>query len=182
MTNLARLATLVATGLIVATVLVLVTQHKFNRLEARRMADPVQYSSVKDLDRQLRCMAQNIYWEAAGEPPEGKLAVGQIVLNRVAHEDFPKDPCQVIFQRNVVYSRVVCQFSWYCENNYRTRAMNPESYRESMEAAKMVLLEGFRLPALENALYYHADYVNPQWRKERVAKIGRHIFYRERQI
>jgi spore germination cell wall hydrolase CwlJ-like protein len=46
-----------------------------------------------------------------------------------------------------------------------------------MEAAKKVLLEGFRLPSIKNALYYHADYVNPGWRKERVAKIGKHIFY-----
>jgi spore germination cell wall hydrolase CwlJ-like protein len=49
-----------------------------------------------------------------------------------------------------------------------------------MEVAKKVLLEGFRLPSLEPALYYHADYVNPQWRLDRVAKIGTHIFYKPR--
>lgn len=180
--NTIKITAIAIAGVLSAAALAWITHNKFDRLEARRMAEPATYTSVKDLDRQLRCMAQNVYWEAASEPAEGKLAVAQIVMNRVAHESFPKDPCQVIFQRNVVYSRVVCQFSWYCENNHRVRAMNPEAYRESMEAAKMVLLEGFRLPALENALYYHADYVNPQWRKHRVAKIGRHIFYQERQI
>jgi spore germination cell wall hydrolase CwlJ-like protein len=38
-------------------------------------------------------------------------------------------------------------------------------------------LEGFRLPSLDQALYYHADYVNPRWGKEKLATIGRHIFY-----
>jgi len=46
----------------------------------------------------------------------------------------------------------------------------------------MVLMEGFRLPSLQGALFYHADYVNPQWKKVRVAKIGRHIFYRHKDI
>jgi spore germination cell wall hydrolase CwlJ-like protein len=46
-----------------------------------------------------------------------------------------------------------------------------------MEAAKKVLLEGFRLPSLKDALYYHADYVNPGWKRARITQIGRHIFY-----
>ena len=35
-------------------------------------------------------------------------------------------------------------------------------------------------PRLEGALFYHADYVKPEWAKEkrRVARIGSHIFYR----
>jgi spore germination cell wall hydrolase CwlJ-like protein len=47
-----------------------------------------------------------------------------------------------------------------------------------MIAAKKVLLEDYRLPSLKNALYYHADYVHPGWKKEQVAKIGHHIFYK----
>ena len=45
------------------------------------------------------------------------------------------------------------------------------------EVAKKVLLEGFRLPSMKNALYYHADYVNIQWNKPEIARIGHHIFY-----
>ena len=86
----------------------------------------------------------------------------------------------MIFQKNVFYEKVVCQFSWYCESTHKTRAIHKPLYEESMEAAKMVLMEGFRLPGLQDALYYHADYVNPQWNKVRVAKIGRHIFYKDR--
>jgi spore germination cell wall hydrolase CwlJ-like protein len=53
-------------------------------------------------------------------------------------------------------------------------------WKESEEVAKKVLLEGFRLPGLKNALYYHADYVNPGWNKPKLEKIGRHIFYGEK--
>jgi spore germination cell wall hydrolase CwlJ-like protein len=49
-----------------------------------------------------------------------------------------------------------------------------------MEVAKKVLLENFRLDSLKDAMYYHADYVNPRWQKEKITKIGRHIFYKDR--
>jgi spore germination cell wall hydrolase CwlJ-like protein len=50
-------------------------------------------------------------------------------------------------------------------------------WKESEEVAKKVLLEKFRLPSLEHALFYHADYVNPGWKLPRIEKIGNHIFY-----
>jgi spore germination cell wall hydrolase CwlJ-like protein len=58
------------------------------------------------------------------------------------------------------------------------RPINKAAYEESMSVAKKVLLEGFRLPSLTTALYYHADYINPGWRREKIAHIGHHIFYR----
>lgn len=128
-------------------------------------------------ERQLQCLAQNIYYEAGSEPFEGKAAVAQVTLNRAASGKFPNDICKVIYQKNVVYDKVLCQFSWYCEGKAGIKPKNSVAYQQSMEAAKMVLLEGFRLPSLENAIYYHADYVNPKWGKQQVAKIGRHIFY-----
>ena len=41
-----------------------------------------------------------------------------------------------------------------------------------------VLLEKFRLPGLKHALYFHGTYINPGWKKEKVATIGNHIFYK----
>lgn len=136
-------------------------------------------TALKDKERRMQCMTQNIYWEAASEPAEGKLAVAQIVMNRVESGRFPSDPCQVVHQKNVVYEKVLCQFSWYCEQGAKTRPVQRKLWDESAEAARMVMIEGFRLPELKDALYYHADYVNPQWNKKRVAKIGRHIFYKD---
>lgn len=146
---------------------------KFNRLE------PASASQItaKVRERQLACLARNIYYEAGSEPFEGKVAVAQVTLNRMESGKFPDDVCQVIYQKNVFYEKVVCQFSWYCDREAMVRPIHKGNYDESMEAAKKVLLEGFRLPSIKDALFYHADYVNPGWKKERVAKIGRHIFY-----
>jgi spore germination cell wall hydrolase CwlJ-like protein len=137
--------------------------------------------SIKTRERQLDCLAMNIYREAGHEPFEGKVAVAQVTMNRVSHPSFPKDICGVIYQKNTVMDRVVCQFSWYCDSATRTRPVNKVAYEESYEVAKKVLLEGFKLDVLKEALYYHADYVNPQWGLPKVGKIGRHIFYREKE-
>jgi spore germination cell wall hydrolase CwlJ-like protein len=102
-------------------------------------------------------------------------------MNRVADGRFAKDVCGVVYQKNVFYDRVVCQFSWYCEGTHRVRPVHPGLWQESEEVAKKVMMEGFRLPSMKEALYYHADYVNPQWGKPKIDKIGRHIFYRERE-
>lgn len=147
---------------------------KFARIE------PVETAQVTAAmrERQLGCLAKNIYHEAGGEPFEGKVAVAQVTMNRAASSQFPGDVCKVIYQKNVFYERVVCQFSWVCDREVAFKPTNRANYNESMIAAQKVLLEDYRLPSLKNALYYHADYVNPGWKKEQVAKIGHHIFYK----
>jgi N-acetylmuramoyl-L-alanine amidase len=129
-------------------------------------------------DRQLECLAKNIYYEAGNEPFEGKVAVAQVTLNRVDSGSFPNDVCKTIYQKNMFYEKTVCQFSWYCDRATTMKPINRAVYNESMIVAKKVLLEGFRLPSLEHALYFHGDYINPGWNRQQVAKVGRHIFYR----
>lgn len=134
--------------------------------------------TAQQRQRELNCLARNIYYEAGNEPFEGKVAVAQVTLNRVNHNEFPDDICQVVYQKNIFYSRTVCQFSWYCDSQALVRPIDQKSYDESMIVAKKVLLEGFRLPSLTTALYYHANYINPNWRKQRITRVGRHIFYK----
>lgn len=153
------------------------TQQKFDELEQAASVVPTSIETIRDKQRQLACMTQNVYWEAASEPAEGKIAVAQVVMNRVASGQFGSTPCQVIHQRSLVYEKVICQFSWACDRIATSKPVRQDLWRESQEAAKMVLIEGFRLPSIEGALYYHADYVNPNWGKKRKAQIGRHIFY-----
>jgi len=135
--------------------------------------------TAKVRDRQLQCLARNIYHEAGTEPFEGKVAVAQVAINRSLSGRYPEDICRVIYQKNIFYEKTVCQFSWYCDRSAMNRPLNQAQYNESMEVAKRVLLEGFRLPGLTTAMYYHADYVNPGWKLQPIAKIGRHIFYRD---
>lgn len=133
----------------------------------------VQTITLKERYRQLDCLTENIYYEAAGENAEGKIAIAQVTLNRAKHSKFPSDICKVVYQKN----GVVCQFSWYCDKPKNLKKRNKTVYQESREVAKAVLLEGERLRIVENAMFYHADYVNPGWRYKRIAKIGKHIFY-----
>ena len=151
-----------------------VTQ-KFQRLkEAREAVSPI---TADMRQKQLDCLARNIYHEAGYEPFEGKVAVAQVTINRTESGQFPSDICQVVYQKNVVYEKVLCQFSWYCNSASLQKPMNGPVYTESMAVAKKVLLEGFRIDSVKGALYYHADYVNPKWGKKPVTKIGHHIFY-----
>ena len=148
---------------------------KFEHLkQARTQASPI---TAQMRQTQLDCLARNIYHEAGYEPFEGKVAVAQVTINRTESGEFPSDICGVVYQKNIVYQKVLCQFSWYCTAAGSQKPMNGPVYTESMEVAKKVLLEGFRLRDLNNALYYHADYVNPGWGKTPIAKIGHHIFY-----
>ena len=142
----------------------------------KRDIDP-DYMTATEVEKSLDCLAMNVYREAGHEPFEGKVAVAQVTLNRVNSNKFPRDVCAVVYQKSRFTERVICQFSWYCDSKHRNRPINDEAYEESYRVAKMVFLEDFKLESIENALYYHADYVNPNWKLKRIAKIGTHIFY-----
>jgi len=133
-----------------------------------------------EIKKQLECLAINIYREAGYEPYDGRVAVAQVTLNRVEHPGFPDNVCDVVYEKrhNRNTGRVVCQFSWYCDPVHRTRQVNVRMYEESVAIAQNVLLNGERVEGLEDALFYHATYVNPRWRLEKVERIGLHIFYK----
>lgn len=171
-----KIAGLVA---VVASVLA-VSNARLDNLRQTRNAMPAEYVTAAERTRQLECLTRNIYWEAANEPFEGKVAVAQVTMNRLESGKFPNSLCGVIYQKNVFYEKVVCQFSWYCEGAHKMKPVNHPLWKESEEVAKKVLLEGFRLPSLKDAMFYHADYVNPGWKLPRIEKIGRHIFYGDR--
>ena len=157
-----------------------VCQSRLASLRSDRAAGMSGYVSAEEKLKQLDCLTRNIYWEAASEPFEGKVAVAQVTLNRVESGRFAPTVCGVVYQKNVFYEKVVCQFSWLCEGTHKTRAVYQPMWQESELVAKKVLLENFRLPSMKNALYYHATYVNPNWRKPRIEQIGNHIFYGEK--
>lgn len=156
-----------------------VTQTKLTALRENNELYRQGFTTVAERTKQLECLAKNIYNEAATEPFEGKVAVAQVTMNRVEDGRFGKDVCGVVYQRNVIYEKVICQFSWACMPSVRNRPVYGVLYKESEEVAKKVLLENFRLPSMRDAMYYHAVYVNPKWGKPKIAQIGNHIFYKD---
>jgi spore germination cell wall hydrolase CwlJ-like protein len=153
------------------------TNNKFEQLKT--VDRNVNYITMAERDKHLLCLAKNIYFEAATEPFEGKVAVAQVTINRANSGRFPDDICDVVFQKTKRADRIVCQFSWYCERGPKVVRSAPH-YQESEMVARKVLLENFRLPSLTGAMYYHADYVSPNWNLPKITKIGRHIFYGEK--
>ncbi len=158
-----------------------ITATKFSTLKEKNGYYSQDVVSIKTREKQLDCLAINIYREAGYEPFEGKVAVAQVVMNRVKAGEFGNDVCGVVYQKNVIMDKIVCQFSWYCDSTHKNRPVNKEVYNESYEVAKKVLLEDFRLSVLKDALYYHATYVNPRWQLEKIGQIGNHVFYKPKE-
>lgn len=122
--------------------------------------------------KEMHCLAENIYYEAGSESFEGKLAVAQVTINRVNSGQFANSICAVVHQK----TGETYQFSWvgmakYAKDRYR--------WEESQIVAKKAMTEpvAHALLSKQNALYYHANYVDPKWKLKRVTKIGNHIFY-----
>lgn len=129
--------------------------------------------------KQIRCMAENLYFEARGEPLLGKIAVNNVVMNRVNDPQgrFGKTPCDVINQ--ITYNKrkqKVCQFSWKCEKN--KVITNQQKFVDLMTLSHYTYYGAFE-DVTEGSKFYHATYVNPRWNLKKVTKIGQHIFYRE---
>ena len=134
----------------------------------------VSYNQLtKDTQKQIDCLAENIYHEAGYESREGKEAVALVTLNRMQDPRFPKDICGVVKQKTTS----VCQFSWFC---HKVSISNKDVYEDAKEVAVYVYANYENLKDItKGALYYHADYVNPRWKLEKTTVIGRHIFYKE---
>ncbi|RMD64149.1 MAG: cell wall hydrolase [Alphaproteobacteria bacterium] len=127
---------------------------------------------------EIACLALNIYFEARGEPDDGKLAVGHVVMNRVMSERFPDTVCEVVRQGGEL-RRYRCQFTWWCDGRSDTPRSRPD-WEHSTRIALAVYWGRTEDPT-DGALWYHADYVSPKWRTQFIQgpKIGRHIFYWE---
>jgi hypothetical protein len=130
----------------------------------------------KDSARQMRCLAEAIYFESRSEPEAGQAAVAQVVLNRVRSGIYPTTVCGVVYQdRNRPFA---CQFSFACEGK-SLRIEEPAPWAVATRIAEEVVSGGNYNPAIAEAVNYHAAYVAPFWvgYLKRVDRIGLHIFY-----
>ena len=130
----------------------------------------------KDRAREMRCLAEAIYFEARSEPEAGQAAVAQVVLNRVRSGIYPTTVCGVVYQdRNRPFA---CQFSFACEGK-SLRIGEPGAWAAATRIAQDVVSGKSYDPAVAEAVNYHANYVSPFWvgYLRRVDRIGAHIFY-----
>lgn len=120
-------------------------------------------------NKQLTCLVDNAYYEAYSEGKIGVLLVTQVVLNRARTYD--ESYCQTIYKKG--------QFSWTATRKLKKI---PLEKRKELEILITKFYKGklnYLPKNLKDAMFYHANYVNPPWFKTRV-KIGvwkNHIFY-----
>ena len=131
---------------------------------------------AKDSPRQMRCLAEAIYFESRSEPEAGQAGVAQVVLNRVRSGIFPTNVCGVVYQD--ANRPFACQFSFACEGK-SLRIEEPGAWAVATRVADEVVRGASYDPKLVDAVNYHANYVYPFWAStlRRVEKIGAHLFY-----
>ena len=128
--------------------------------------------------RERRCLAIAIYFEARGEPVRGQVAVGQVIMNRVRSPLFPETICAVVYQGQMQKG---CQFSFTCDG-HTDNPRNDDQWALAQDIAKQITAGELWLPEVGYSTFYHANYVNPYWAgsMSQIDKIGRHIFYKNR--
>ena len=125
-----------------------------------------QQQKATRIERQLACLARNVFYEANGESMAGQMAVAQVTVNRAKSGLFPRDLCAVVAQSTIVGSNTkVCQFSWYCDSELnKSRVIKPSE--TSYIAARKVLVDGQRVAHIDkDVMWFHEDSVkvNPRW-------------------
>ena len=121
------------------------------------------------------CLTQAIYYEARSESEEGQAAVAEVILNRARSGRYPRDVCDVVYQRNAR----TCQFSYTCDGSIGRTRVNARSWATAERIAREVHAGRAQALLPARSVNYHANYVAPGWgrRLERVRQIGAHIFY-----
>jgi len=131
-------------------------------------------------ERELQCLAENIYHEARGESLEGQYAIAEVTMNRLKSPHFPHTVCEVVYDTRMdrLRRRLVAHFSWTAFE-VKTRPSGA-AWDQAMGVATTVY-DGHNMSVVPGALFYHATYVRPYWASSKriVAKIGNHIFYRD---
>jgi len=142
--------------------------------------------------KEIYCLAANSYFEARGEPFDGKIAVAQVVINRVKSNKYPSTVCKVItegpvkeswktkkytllpFEERKFYPRRdKCQFSWFCDGksdviplkrkNGKWNKTIERMWRDCVYAALLVYTNKTKDLVGKSTHYYAYNKVNPKW-------------------
>jgi len=145
------------------------------------------YDLSRPAQKEVECLADNIYFEAGTESKEGKIAVALVTLNRLK-TGFNESICGVVKQKALnSEGRIVCQFSWWCNDRSRSKSLHKEKYFSKQEkelynevkhlAVFVYLNHETMKDKTQGALFFHANYINPRWKLRKTAVIGNHVFY-----
>ena len=125
--------------------------------------------AVGRLDKSsLECMERAMFFESNRSSRDGLIAVGSVVMNRVASDAYPDTVCGVVGQKNQFAPGIL------------TKPMTASGLPRVQEAAQAVL-RGERHPMIGNAMFFHVasarfGYDNMHY----VVTAGGNAFYEKR--
>src|SRR5512139_873002 len=126
---------------------------------AASLAELVDAMPDTDLTGDMLCLAQAIYFEARGEPLDGQLAVGQVVVNRSHSGLYPSDYCSVVTQP--------AQFSFVRRGVIPQADVASHAWSRAKAVAQIAHQELWPSQA-QDALFFHAAYVSPSWARRKI--------------
>ncbi len=133
------------------------------------------------LDRESTCLARAIYYEAAHDPLEARIAIAHVAMVRLAQTTPKSSMCGVVF--NGKNTPLGCLFVATCRN---AGAVEPsgEAWRQAQQiatdltAGRLNALTASRQPALAEATHFHAVGEKPGWlpNVNKLTQVGRFVF------
>ena len=135
---------------------------------------------TSEYHKEVQCLTEAAYHEAANQPEEGIRAVLQVIKNRKEAKGFPSSFCGVVQQPK--------QFSY--RNDLQPGQMKPIKIKNSLDKESLqkihylseLTAQGtLRNDLPEGTLYYAHKKVKNSWTRkfERVKVIHQHVFYKE---
>jgi spore germination cell wall hydrolase CwlJ-like protein len=106
--------------------------------------------------KQIVCLAKNIYFESRNQSDLGQIAVAHVTLNRMNHKKFPNTICRVVFQKS--------QFSWTI-NGRNKQPYDKAAWDKAKHFARIMYLLPQDDPT-EGSTFYHTHAVNPYWNRK----------------
>ncbi|MDT6939834.1 cell wall hydrolase [Brucella pseudogrignonensis] len=118
--------------------------------------------------RDRECLERAMFFESNRSSPDGLMAVGTVVMNRLASGSYPDTICGVVGQKNQFAPGVL------------TRKMNSKALPD-VQAAADAVLKGKRHPSLKNSMFFHtAGLKFPYNNMHYVLVAGGNSFYEKR--
>lgn len=138
----------------------------------------IQDSHAK-ADREINCLARNIYFESLNQSEKARAAVGYVTMERVKSSHYPNTVCKVVYQNK--------QFSWTLLPKSRQKIPSAKKkkvdYNEWLKIKKLAakIYRGvYKKNPVKGATHFHKKTINPYWANTmtRIKTIGDHIFYK----
>lgn len=134
----------------------------------------LNYHLECEKNEECKYLAEAIYFEARGEPIQGQIAVGWVIVTRALSKKFKEDSIKEVITKK-------CHFSYRCDGSLKKGIQNEAAYERAIYVASNILRGNFSDPTNGADHYLNPDKVKrvPKWAIEYpvVAVINNHQFH-----